>query len=539
MIDKHKYGVVYTPDRLADFVAKLLLNEFDITKRVTVLDPSCGEGALLNSVFRVLGEEADYVGIDIDSMTIQNNRANFNNQICFIEKDFIIPNTDEESLTYWKKALKQVDLIIANPPWSTEKIYERKSLIDAGYTCVNGQYDNYILFIELCIKLLSPNGACAFILPDSLFSSESKEIRKLLCETTGIKVVARLGEKLFKNVNRAVSVIIVKKESGKNNRTKCFRLETENRKKFLNHSKELFDCYMESVHEVKQARFSTDKEYLFGVDMTEDDEYLVKKIEKDKIDWKSIFSFGRGVEISKTGEVILCEKCQRAQGYTKKQLEQGSKKCSFCDNLISVTKERAFSIISDKETENAEKILVGENLHRYAISGNRYIKLNVSGINYKNPELYVPPKILVRKTGLGIDACIDYDSTYISQTIYSCQYLKEENPVPIEYYLALLNSRVIYYYYIKEFGENEWKSHPYMTKDIVFKLPLKKYSDNKLSGDIVQLTKRLLLEYNRTTDLTLEKKIMQLYELLPSEIEKIRNTICNMPDLSAINNMKF
>lgn len=145
----------------------------------------------------------------------------------------------------------------------------------------------------------------------------------------------------------------------------------------------------------------------------------------------------------------------------------------------------------------------------------------------------------MRKTGLGIDACIDYDSTYISQTIYSCQYLKGENPVPIEYYLALLNSRVIYYYYIKEFGENEWKSHPYMTKEIVFKLPLKKYSDNKLSGEIVQLTKRLLLEYNRTTDLTLEKKIMQLYELLPSEIEKIRSTICNMPDLSAINNMKF
>lgn len=539
MIDKHKYGVVYTPDRLADFVARLLLSECDITKRVTVLDPSCGEGALLNSVFRALGEKADYVGIDIDSLTIQNNRADFENQICFIEKDFIIPDTGEESLTYWKKTLKQVDLIIANPPWSTEKIYERKSLIDAGYTCINGQYDNYILFIELCIKLLAPNGACAFILPDSLFSSENKEIRKLLCETTGIKVVARLGEKLFKNVSRAVSVIIVKKESGKNNRTKCFRLETENRKKFLNHSKELFDCYLESVHEVKQARFSIDKEYLFDVDMTEEDEYLVRKIEKDKIDWKSIFSFGRGVEISKTGEVILCKKCQRAQGYTKKQLEQGIKKCSFCDNFISVTKERAFSIISDKETENAKKILVGENLHRYAISGNRYIQLNISGINYKNPELYVPPKILVRKTGLGIDACIDYDSTYISQTIYSCQYLKGKNPVPIEYYLALLNSRVIYYYYIKEFGENEWKSHPYMTKEIIFKLPLKKYSENKLSGEIVQLTKRLLLEYNRTTDLTLEKKIMQLYELLPSEIEKIRSTICNMPDLSAINNMKF
>lgn len=92
MIDKHKYGIVYTPEKLADFVAKLLLNEIKIKNRVKVLDPSCGEGALLNSVSKILGEKADYIGIDIDSMTIRNNRVNYKEQISFIEKDFIIPS---------------------------------------------------------------------------------------------------------------------------------------------------------------------------------------------------------------------------------------------------------------------------------------------------------------------------------------------------------------------------------------------------------------------------------------------------------------
>lgn len=72
----------------------------------------------------------------------------------------------------------------------------------------------------------------------------------------------------------------------------------------------------------------------------------------------------------------------------------------------------------------------------------------------------MPPKIVIRKTGLGINAFLDMESTYISQTVYSCQYIDRKNSDPIEYYLALLNSRVIYYYYLKKYGENDGKHIP-------------------------------------------------------------------------------
>ena len=46
-----KYGVVYTPDRLADFAAELLCAEIEKSEfdSVNVLDPACGECALLDS----------------------------------------------------------------------------------------------------------------------------------------------------------------------------------------------------------------------------------------------------------------------------------------------------------------------------------------------------------------------------------------------------------------------------------------------------------------------------------------------------------
>lgn len=543
MIDRKKYGVVYTPDKLAEFVSQLMIEEGDLADvtRMQILDPACGEGALLDAAYKLLGKEVSYIGIDIDADILKKNILHFGNEMRFYEEDFILPKKVNDPVKYWKKNIGKINYIIANPPWSTDKLYDKHDLERCGYKFVNGQYDNYVLFIESCLELIEENGVCAFILPDSIFAGENKRLRKMLCEKTIICVIARLGEKIFKDVNRATSVLIVKKKiPNEKTYVKCFRLSTDDRKMFLEGSGNLYDYYEKSMHLVKQSRFMETDECLFDVDILEADEQLIRKIQNNKIEWKKIFSFGRGVEISKSGKVVICQYCHRAQGYTKKQEELHSKKCGKCGKIIKINNQSMRKLISDRLDEDDMKIIyVGENIHRYEIRNNKYIKLNVQGINYKNPSLYIPPKILIRKTGLGIDACIDNKSTYISQTIYSCQYLKKNNNTPLEYYLALLNSRVIYYYYIKQYGENEWKSHPYFTKDIIFSLPLKEYVDTELTQEIVLLAKKLLSNYDRNIDLLLEEKIMKLYDLTEEEIKKIKKELSELPNLGAINNMKF
>lgn len=542
MVDKKKYGVVYTPEKLAEFTAELLYEAYGIERNgnVTILDPACGESTLLLAMKEKSTGTDRYIGIDVDEDIINANIISNGEDINYFYGDFLIQSGENSTLDFWLKKIGEVDYVIANPPWSCERLYKKEVLSREGFTLADGQYDNYFLFIEQSLKILKKGGKAAFILPDSIFSDDAIRLRTLLCKKTHILVIARLGEKIFPNINRATTVVIVENELPKDEaRTKCFRLGTKERKEFLNNEISLMDCYLTSVHEVKQSRFVETEECLFDIDLYETEENLITKLEEDKINWNTKFSFGRGVEISKSGNAVICKECNSAQGYTKAQENIKNKVCVNCNRIIDITDSNIIKVISERKKEGMRKIYVGENLHRYMMSGHRYLKLGIQGINYKDETLYVPPKILIRKTGLGINAFLDNESTYISQTVYSCQYIDREVDEPMEYYLALLNSRIIYYYYLKRYGENEWKSHPYLTKKIIFTLPLKKYVKSKLSNEICRLALKLLNNYDRDVDMKLEKKIFELYGLTDEEILTVMDEINKLPDLSAINNMKF
>lgn len=534
---KQKYGVVYTPDTLSEFVAILLKRVIGNTRVSAVLDPASGECSLLNAAKNVFGNDCEYIGIDVDQDAVNNTK----NYFTIKYNDAILPrNVKRKTADYWRDKLPQISTIIANPPWSSEKIYERSILEKAGYTLISGQYDSYVLFIELAYNILNKDGVMAFIIPDSLFDAQNERLRKFLVENMQIKVIARLGEKIFDEVNRAATVIICQKTlPSPEDETVCFRLSTDARKDYLAGKGSLLSFFDESSHCVKQDRFMRNNGYNFDIDAHSDEEELLAKITSDIIDWKQIFNFGRGVEISKSGKIVYCPVCNCAQGYKKKQMDAGEKVCTHCGANILVNAETAHNVVTLSPEPESVLIYVGENIRRYGINGECYIRPNINGINYKNRELYNPPKLLIRKTGLGIYGAIDYTGSMTSQTVYILKYADEDNVTPLEYYLALLNSRVVYYYYLKVYGENEWKSHPYLTKQIIYTLPIRPYAANELDQQIVQLATALMQTYDYQTDLQLEKLIMQKYGLTVEEECLISNEMNRLPDLSAVNNMKM
>ena len=166
-----KYGVVYTPDALADFVADLLYQNTVSAKQTVILDPASGECSLLSAAQKRFGKKAICLGIDVDAEAVKNTKDVFS----IFHNDAIMPvNVKRKTADYWTTKLPPVNAIIANPPWSTEKIYNRDALINAGFNLVNGQYDSYVLFIELAYNILSPGGTMAFIIPDSLFDAQNQ-----------------------------------------------------------------------------------------------------------------------------------------------------------------------------------------------------------------------------------------------------------------------------------------------------------------------------------------------------------------------------
>ena len=533
-----KYGVVYTPERLANFAATLLCNEIadDNFSEINVLDPACGECALLDSIKKIKGNEFKYFGIDVDKTAILSASSEYST----INNDTILPkNIRKKTAEFWKQKLPEINAVIANPPWSSEKIYNRDDLMDAGFELINGQYDSYVLFLELAYKIVREDGIFTFIIPDSIFESQNEKLRRFLTQNTEIKIIARLGEKLFKEVNRSTTIIVCKKRKPSiNSITKCFRLSTNDRKKYLLTDVELIDVYKDNVHNVLQSRFLENPFRNFDVDTRSEEEDLINKIKVESIHWEDKFNFGRGVEISKAGKVVICSKCGYAQGYKKLQLEKGEKVCTHCGEKTDVSDDTIKCVISKSKTYEERLIFVGENIKRYGIEGGGYINTSVPGINYKSFDMYDPPKLLIRKTGLGIYTSIDYTGSMTSQTVYILKLKNNNDKTPLEYYLALLNSRVIYYFYLKVYGENEWKSHPYLTKKIIYSLPVREYTGSKLDTEIVNLSKELATKYNYIKDLQLEKLICQKYELSDAEIKLIYNEMNSLPDLGAINNMK-
>lgn len=534
---KQKYGVVYTPKSLSDFVAELLKRASSDEQIKVILDPASGECALLSAVKAAFGDEDEYIGIDVDKEAVHNTKDKFQ----IIHNDAIMPqNVKKKTADYWRDKLPEVDAVIANPPWSSEKIYERADLTSAGFSLASGQYDSYVLFMELAFNILRDGGLMAFIIPDSLFDAQNENLRKFLLEKTQIKVIARLGEKIFEEVNRAATVIICKKAFPESNsETTCFRLSTEDRKEYLAGQGTLLMYFDRKKHTVYQRRFLSNNGYNFDIDTHSNEEALLDKIMSKTADWEQLFIFGRGVEISKAGKVVYCPHCNYAQGYKKKQLEAGKKTCTNCGGEITVTAQTVRNVVSQEPDENSVLIYVGENVRRYGVSGECYIRPDIEGINYKNRELYNPPKLLIRKTGLGIYGAIDYSGSMTSQTVYILKYADGNNRTPLEFYLALINSRVVYYYYLKVYGENEWKSHPYLTKQIIFTLPIRPYTGSKTDLDIIEIATKLMQHYDHDMDVKLEALIMKKYGLTKEERKLVINEMNRLPDLGAVNNMKM
>lgn len=543
-----KYGSVYTPDTLADFVAQLICDEMSPNaSHINVLDPACGELSLLAAICRSkLDSSVDrYIGVDFDGEAISNCKdiaVEFNQEIELIESDFICPKKSRgASANWWIKHDVKPDVVISNPPWSGDKIYDRARLSRAGITLAEGQYDSYVLFIDLCMQLLAENGIAGFILPDSLFSASNEPLRRYIASNYQIALLARLGEKLFPDVHRATTVLIVRKSRPMpESITKCFRLNTRGRRSVLKGESSFADLYKRFFHSVHQSRFVVDPLCRYDIDTREGEEVLIDAICKRSIEGSSLFTFNRGVEISKNGLLVCCPNCGNYQGVTKKQIEKSSKKCQACGK--SFNPANPIFAIESEPSEGTEKIIVGEDMARYELRGVRHIKIGLKGVSYKSNCIYEKPKILVRKTGLGINAALDLNGTMVTQTVYMLSFKNDAMSEDLYwYYLSILNSRVVFYLYLKRFGEIEWKSHPYLTKSTLLSLPLLNHVliDHTTIIKIGRLGQKLQSEYSHELDVELEMEICKAYELTAEQIDMIRTEMNNMPDLSSINRMKY
>ena len=208
--------------------------------------------------------------------------------------------------------------------------------------------------------------------------------------------------------------------------------------------------------------------------------------------------------------------------------------CPHCTAEIVIEKARHACIITNRKGKKCVPMIAGEDIDRFSVSTNRYIRQGLKGINYKSSVLYKGPKVLVRKTGVGITAGIDYNDSLTNQVVYIVKPKDSTHSlITAEVITAILCSRLITYVIIKRKESIGWTSNPYLSQKDVNSLPFPRLSLRKRQTvtalnrltEIVRENFKKGKVLSNEADAEIERNVAVLYNICSKEYETIFKTI--------------
>lgn len=544
---KKALGAFYTPQILSDLLAKLLIPLCKKTNDsfLTVLDPATGDSILLESFERLARNnkiDIDLIGIDIDSEAINNSKKRLEEnytKYTLINTDALYPLGYSSPIKGWNALIKKyipngIDLIISNPPWGAD--ISNYSSLSHDFKTASGQFDIYDLFVETIIANLKPDGVYGIILPDSIYCQEHLKIREILLTNTSVLGIVRLGEGFFSDVNFSVSIIYGRKKMCLKHNVLCSHISNYEKKIILSGEVDIYTLISRKNIKVS-AQQMISANYSFTVDVNREDVLILNKLKKNGI-IKEFTSCQRGVELSKKGFIIQCPYCDK--WFPMPRGKKESTICPHCYREVVTANANTSCIITNKIEKNSVPLITGEDIGRFSVSTKRYIRLGIEGINYKSSALYLGPKVVVRKTGVGITAGIDYNNSLTNQVVYIFKPLESVHPlITNELIAAILCSRLITYVIIKEKGSIGWTSNPYLSQKDVNNLPFPNldFHNRQTVGALNKITElvrdafMLKKELSNEVDAEIERNIAFLYNLDSKEYEIIFNTISQVEQM--------
>ncbi|MHA2128617.1 MAG: N-6 DNA methylase [Promethearchaeota archaeon] len=412
----------------------------------------------------------------------------------------------------------QYDYVVGNPPYVFIRDIpndQRKIINNLNFITTVGQYDFYQIFIELGIRLLKNHGKLGYIVPDSLLALSNRSvIRKYIYNTTKVIEIYNVGPQFEAPIVSNIILILEK--------------ESKNREREKNSIKiKLLD---KSQKEILQERLK-DWDFKFLIHLDEGDVSVINHLNNNfqklrdliKGDFFNI-SLSRGIELTKTGEVIYCSLCKKFFPIPKGRLE-----CPDCE--CSLEQENIEKIIVDavpeRDRNKFKLFLFG--IKRYHSKEYRYVDVSKNGINYKNPKNYVD-RIVIRQLNQNNLICATYEKSlsFTSQSLYNLKIHKS----PITefnnfYLLGIINSLLISYYFIKSFGSYK-KLFPRILIEKVQDFPIKipeNMREKEIASKIIQNVKKMLTyeeehdnEKFRITQKELDDLVFRLYNI--NELDK-------------------
>jgi len=198
-----KTGATFTPHALAYFLAQELISYSKIGTNNVVLDPACGDGALLYAIQKSLPSNTlNIIGYDTNASYLQQAERVLRDtkNVTFHQEDFLSVCSGKMDLFSGGSLSEFADIVIANPPYVRTQILgsERAQQLSRLYN-LSGRIDLYFPFIIAMTNALKKGGLMGVITSNRYLCTKSgADIRKFLLDHYDILDIIDLGDtKLF------------------------------------------------------------------------------------------------------------------------------------------------------------------------------------------------------------------------------------------------------------------------------------------------------------------------------------------------------
>jgi type I restriction-modification system DNA methylase subunit len=566
-------GVFYTPQYIVEYIVQNTVGKLiegktpDEIAAFTICDPACGSGSFLIGAYEyLLNYHLDWYykekmegkkkykqidnpltpdnklsinvkkrilinnifGVDLDSQAIEVTKLsllmkclegdtlasialthekllpNLDNNIrvgnSLIDIDFYEGNDDVVNKKVkpfnWQFSFSQVfkkkkgfDVIIGNPPYVftrevdfSDKIkeYYKKSylsILTKDYSSKDsqvGKINLYAIFILQGLNLLNKDGLFGYIIPNTLLRTTIYEsIRKYLLDNISIKKIVDLKSGVFQNVTVSTILFFLQK----NNNSDLIEI--------INNPTKLKTIDDNSLL-VNKNNFKQNTSYSFNIFVQNSDTDLFVKMNNKSIYLSELVNIYNGISTFKN-----------MQGVSNKP-----------------------------HNKSYKKLIMGKDIGRFNLKWNNkyieYVRANLQRAREESIFTHSEKLVMQRIGGILITA---YDNQqYYTYNSVNNLISKDESVYSLKYILGLLNSKLLQFFYIKNFTNNSSLTVN-ISKTFLDKLPIAKIDfsikmEKQKYDEIITIVDLLLtLNANLHKSINLQtKKDKDKIEMLKSRI---------------------
>ena len=378
------------------------------------------------------------------------------------------------------------DIVIGNPPYITYRGKEKNSISDSELNNLIATYthsaeykvNSYALFTEAGINLCNNRGTISYIIPGTILQNDYlKKIREFLICRNQIKEIVSFSNKVFDAVTDSIIL-------------RCKKGFVENNTMLFKRVSDLSLVPTEEKEFVTSEWDNSDKLYVIDLKSTSADSVIFSKMEAS------------GLKVEDYYKVYV--------GIVAKGIKQ--------------------FLSSTKDTIHYKKYLQGKHIAPYQIIFKSVYINFIPELLHSNTDQFVyeqKEKILVRKTGNILMASLDSEQYYTDQSLYNL-YLKPNKWYSNKVLLAILNSKLLNYYYNKKLITNA-DVFPYIKGVHLKMFPLPHLSDG-IESELSDLVDSIIQHKKQNIDTSvicnkIDALVYQLYGLTDAEIKIIEQSI--------------